>query len=145
MNRGDSVDFVVPGRPVPLGRPRFGGGKARTPDKSRAAQAAIGLLASPHFHGDISMPVDVELMFVYAIPKSWPTWRKERAADQRERPRAADVDNLAKQVLDALNGIAFDDDVQVVSLACSKHYVTGIDDDAFTHIIVRYPDDLGET
>ena len=32
-----------------------------------------------------------------------------------------DVDNIAKAVLDALNGVAFEDDSQVVRLRCSKH------------------------
>ena len=32
-----------------------------------------------------------------------------------------DVDNLAKTVLDSLNGIAFDDDSQVSSLIVEKH------------------------
>ena len=138
MNSGDEVTFTIPGRPVPLGRPRFGNGKARTPQRSRDAQAAIGLVAASHFHGDISGDVDVELMFVYAIPKSWPRWRKERAEEQHERPGIADVDNLTKQVLDALNGIAYDDDKQVVSLTCSKHYVTDVGDDAFTYVVVKY-------
>ena len=37
-----------------------------------------------------------------------------------KRYRTVDVDNLAKAVLDALNGIAYEDDSQVASLICDK-------------------------
>jgi len=37
-------------------------------------------------------------------------------------PTGADVDNLAKALLDALNGIAFNDDSQVVILNIQKRY-----------------------
>ena len=33
-----------------------------------------------------------------------------------------DVDNIAKAVLDALNGIAYDDDKQITSLVIDKKY-----------------------
>lgn len=33
-----------------------------------------------------------------------------------------DLDNLAKIVLDALNGVAYEDDKQIISLEVSKHY-----------------------
>ncbi|WP_285009613.1 RusA family crossover junction endodeoxyribonuclease [Pedobacter faecalis] len=39
----------------------------------------------------------------------------------KRRYNEVDVDNLAKCVLDALNGIAFDDDSQVATLICQKH------------------------
>lgn len=39
-----------------------------------------------------------------------------------------DLDNLAKFVLDALNGIAYDDDSQVATLTCAKAYTTSPDD-----------------
>jgi len=38
-----------------------------------------------------------------------------------KRFKEVDVDNLAKYVLDSLNGIAYEDDSQVVSLICKKH------------------------
>ena len=33
-----------------------------------------------------------------------------------------DIDNIAKAVLDALNGVAYGDDNQVTALEVSKHY-----------------------
>ena len=39
----------------------------------------------------------------------------------RSDRRRVDSDNLAKHVLDAMNGILYDDDDQVVSLTIEKH------------------------
>lgn len=138
MNSGQRVNIVVPGRPVPLSRPRFANGRAYTCDKSRAAQAHIGLLAAPRFHGDITADVFLELDFIYDVPKSWPKAKRDKAHGQALRPRYADVDNLAKQVLDGLNGIAYADDVQVVSLLCSKRFAFDAHDAAHTSITVIY-------
>lgn len=138
MNSGQRVNIVVPGRPVPLSRPRFANGRAYTCDKSRAAQADIGAMASPCFHGDIGGDVVVELDFVYDVPKSWPKHKRDKAHGQALRPRYADVDNLAKQVLDGLNGIAYADDMQVVSLFCSKRFAFDDHDAAHTSITVTY-------
>lgn len=44
-----------------------------------------------------------------------------------------DLDNIAKTVLDALNGIAYDDDKQIVSLIVDKRYCRG---DETEHITV---------
>ena len=38
-----------------------------------------------------------------------------------KRFKEVDVDNLAKCVLDCLNGIAFEDDSQVVTIICNKN------------------------
>ena len=38
-----------------------------------------------------------------------------------KRYKTVDIDNLAKAVLDSLNGIAYEDDSQIASLICNKH------------------------
>ena len=35
-----------------------------------------------------------------------------------------DLDNIAKTILDALNGIAYEDDKQIVELHCEKYYTS---------------------
>ncbi len=67
-------------------------------------------------------PVNVEMMFCYPIPKSWSRKMKEELDHRRIR---ADVDNLAGGVFDALNGVAWNDDKDIVSLVCSKRYSEG--------------------
>ena len=55
----------------------------------------------------------------YQYPSSWSCKRKLSTLWKVSRP---DADNLAKIVLDALNGIAFADDAQVVELIVQKQF-----------------------
>ena len=58
-----------------------------------------------------------------AVPDSWPMARKAEALAGRLMPATKpDCDNLAKTVLDALNGVLWLDDAQVVDLSVSKRY-----------------------
>lgn len=51
-----------------------------------------------------------------------------------------DIDNIAKSVLDALNGVAYIDDKQVYSLTCNKYFDTISDTDYLTVVIYYYDD-----
>lgn len=124
------LSFKVHGAPVPQGRPRFTrNGRIYTPKTStqwrkRVADAAeVALLNGPEFPA--GAPLDVFLSFSLPIPESWPKWKREAA----ERGQVAhlgkpDADNLAKAVLDGLNGALFTDDAQVVRLNVAKGYAT---------------------
>ena len=48
--------------------------------------------------------------------------KRARALDGQEIPGKPDLDNVAKGVLDALNGVAYVDDTQVVRLLVQKQY-----------------------
>ena len=48
-----------------------------------------------------------------------------RAGPREPRCAKPDCDNLAKAVLDALNGVLWQDDSQVVELSVSKWYAAG--------------------
>lgn len=68
-------------------------------------------------------PLVVHLMFGMRIPKS--TNKTDRVAmlERRKRPiTKPDLDNCAKSVLDALNGIAYKDDNQIVTMYAKKYY-----------------------
>jgi Holliday junction resolvase RusA-like endonuclease len=72
---------------------------------------------------DEKQPICVNLVFGMPIPKSTPKSRKMAMAEGIVRhTNRPDVDNLAKSVLDALNGIAWVDDSQIVKLSAEKHY-----------------------
>lgn len=92
---------VVPGEPVPKGRPRKGQGRWYTPtqtsdaeDELRWGLRAAGVLGAPD--ADWTMAVSVRFYM---------------GSGQRK-----DIDNLVKLVLDACNGFVWHDDVQVVAL-----------------------------
>tara|TARA_Y100000296_G_scaffold66084_1_gene77973 strand:+ start:232 stop:660 length:429 start_codon:yes stop_codon:yes gene_type:complete len=96
-----------------------------TPEKTRVAEreflalAAHALPASP-----LAGPLRVWLAFFVSRPRTKPKWWKAAAVANPPRvwPRGRDVDNLAKQALDAMNGRFFVDDRQVVSLTATKQY-----------------------
>lgn len=62
----------------------------------------------------------------FDIPKSTTKKERERMLNNEVLPtKKPDADNIAKCVCDALNGIAYKDDVQVVNLSVCKKYTDG--------------------
>ena len=123
-----AITFSVPGEPVPQPRPRVStrGGFARAyvPAKHpvhayRAAIANAARAAGAGVHGE---PVGVLIDLVWERPKSH--LRKSGVKPDAPQYPRCDVDNAAKAVLDALNGVAWEDDSQVCSLTVAKHYGT---------------------
>ena len=128
------VSFVVPGEPQGKGRPRFGVRKAagggayvsvRTPDKTVVYENLIKMeyqeQTGGYRFGDKDM-LEMEIEAYYSIPKS--TSKKKRAAMLAGdiRPiKKPDLDNIYK-CIDALNGIAFRDDAQIVRAVIEKFY-----------------------
>jgi Holliday junction resolvase RusA-like endonuclease len=81
-----------------------------------------------------SGPIRMTLHFYMPRPKShYRNHQPGRGRLKQNAPmlvqRKVDVDNLAKFVLDSLNGILYEDDHQIVSLYCSKCYDDDDDDD----------------
>ena len=59
----------------------------------------------------------------YKIPKSYSKKRVQAIRDGLEKPtKKPDADNIAKIILDSLNGIAYKDDSQIVELRVIKRY-----------------------
>lgn len=57
----------------------------------------------------------------FAMPKSWSD-RKKKAKSGQPCTKRPDADNIAKAILDALNGLAYDDDSQIVDLTVRKFW-----------------------
>jgi len=66
-------------------------------------------------------PVRVEIFFYFPRPKSL-TWKKKKMR-RLWKSKKPDIDNCVKSTLDAMNGIAFEDDGQVSELFCKKFLV----------------------
>ena len=114
-----SVSFYVFGKVRGKGRPRFTRcGHAYTPKPTRDYERAIreafenapGRPPEP-----FSGPIAVCIMTYRQLPKSTP-----KSVSSEHDTHKPDIDNVAKIVLDALNGVAWEDDAQVVSLTVSK-------------------------
>ena len=59
--------------------------------------------------------VNMNIIFAFRRPKSLS--KKERTVPKTTKP---DIDNLTKAILDALNGIAWNDDAQIAEISARK-------------------------
>jgi len=123
------VSFVVPGEPQGKGRARIGkvGTHARmfTPAKTLAYEGVIAFAAQAAMAGRelITGPVLLEMNMLHPIRDSWSKKKKAGALAGEIAPTIkCDADNCLKAVCDALNGIVWKDDVQVVNVSLSKRF-----------------------
>jgi Holliday junction resolvase RusA-like endonuclease len=71
----------------------------------------------------LKTPVSVYLYVRLPIPQSYPKKRREACLSGAEKPcKKPDIDNIAKTYLDAMNGVIFVDDTQVIDLHVKKLY-----------------------
>jgi|GEM_PF-6891064 len=96
-----SYRVVIETRPVPKARPRLGiNGRMYTPRETKQFEGLISWCTRSVVKKPIEKPVRVNI-------------------DVYSKTRA-DLDNIAKAILDGLSGIAFIDDRQVVDLRIRK-------------------------
>lgn len=115
-----TVSFFITGKPVGKGRPRFGNGRTYTPKATADYEKLVRQCYLDAGGRKLSGYVAFEFRALYPIPKSKD--RRYVTKKDRELMRAGrilpdakpDGDNIEKIILDALTGIAFDDDKQVV-------------------------------
>ena len=69
------------------------------------------------------VPLEVEITACFPIPKSATKKDRERIKLMEYYPtKKPDADNIAKVVCDALNGLAYKDDAQVIDLTVHKRF-----------------------
>jgi Holliday junction resolvase RusA-like endonuclease len=123
-----TLQFVIPGPPVGKGRPRFStqGGKPRsyTPAVTREYEALIAARATEVMQGNapLKTPIRVMIEATMSVPLSWSKAKRQAALDGDIYPARPDVDNIAKTVLDGMNGVVYADDAQVTHLKVNKKY-----------------------
>jgi len=111
---------VVLGDPVAQGRPRFSrqGGfvKAYDPAKSRDYKSYVRLIAAQNAPvTPVEGAIEFSLRIYRAIPKGMPKYKREAAKAWALRPvTKPDVSNVLKGVEDALKGVWYKDDSQIV-------------------------------
>lgn len=120
------------GPPLGKGRPRFRSiakasrrfAMAYTPARTRAYENALRQVAALVMRGKPPMQgaLRVTVQAFMPIPKSWPRKKIAAAINGEIRPATKpDVDNILK-VLDALNGIVWEDDAQIIDARIVKAY-----------------------
>ncbi len=112
------VTFTIDGRPYACQRPRYIAKLKRvlTSKSTRQTQANIAKCAKDAMAGrsPLTGALRVEISFYFPRPKKW-----HGGYSHTSRP---DIDNLAKNVLDACNTIVWADDCQIAQLVCDKRY-----------------------
>jgi len=99
----EQIKIVIPGRPVPKGRPRFGrGGNVYTPKRTREYEELVGWYAKQCIPKPLKGDIELHIK-VYVKNNVFP-----------------DIDNIAKAIMDGLNGVAYRDDRQVVCLSVQR-------------------------
>ena len=117
--------IVVEGEVVPKGRARITrSGIAYTPKKTRDYENKLAFFAaevmkdSPLLEGPLWVCVRVSV----SIPESWSKKKRALALAGEIKPIGRpDLDNYIK-ILDALNGIVWKDDSQIVEISAFKYY-----------------------
>ena len=95
-------------------------GHAFTDKRTREYERAI---RDGYLGGKFEGAIGISIEFGMPIPKSESKKRKSlMLADIIHHTKKSDVDNMVKAVTDALNGIAYDDDSQIVYLYARKKY-----------------------
>lgn len=122
-----AINFIVPGNPQGKGRPRFSrnGHHTYTPKKTTDYENLIKrcYLEQSNYKIPINVPVRISILAVFSMPKNTSKANKLHMILKKIRPcKKPDGDNIEKAVLDALNGIAYEDDRQVVMCEWEKVY-----------------------
>lgn len=120
--------ITIPGKPVGKARPKFRGAgfkvitytppatKKYEKEVARIYKQSAGVLYT-------EIPLRVRILAKFPIPESWSKKNKEKALKCEIKPnKKPDLDNIAKIILDGLNGVAYTDDKQVTSLEIEKVY-----------------------
>lgn len=120
-----AIHFIVAGRPTAWQRTNTFKGRHITPKDMREAQDTIAWSCRAAMKGMVPMTgaLRLEVLCVYAVPRTWPNWKRSVALMGKVwKATVPDHDNLTKQIGDALNGIAFVDDAQIVRSSIAKRY-----------------------
>lgn len=107
--RVDVLQFTVPGRPIPKGRPRRDSrtNHVHTPQRTIDAEAVVAQYAQvamsrARLRSPLDVPIGVRLTFV--LPDR----------------RIVDLDNLCKLAWDAMNNLVFTDDKLIEEMAARR-------------------------
>ncbi len=120
--------FTIPGEPEGKARPRVvrtnGKVHAYTPSKTKAYEERVReayiVAGGKHFGKE---PITMEIYVWFGIPKSASKSTRQAMLDAKIYPtKKPDADNIAKLVCDSINGIAYDDDSQVVYVSVRKYF-----------------------
>ena len=123
------IDFIVYGEPKGKGRPRatYNGRFTRiyTPQDTTNYENLIKLsyLDAKQINYMQGEQIKAKIDIFQSIPKATSKKKTQLMLNGKIRPtKKPDIDNIIKCVFDALNGIAFKDDTQIICVESQKYY-----------------------
>ena len=121
------IQFVITGEPQGKGRPRFARSvHTYTPEKTAAYEKAAALAYKRRYQGksfEKGVPLEMRIRAYCKVPQSASKAKRADMLSGMIRPiKTPDADNIAKIICDALNGVAYHDDAQIVRIAVEKYY-----------------------
>ena len=121
--------FALRCEPQGKGRPRFyrrgNYVGTYTPEKTVDYEAEVKKAYCQQCKGvfEKGVPIEVTVRAFFRPPKSTSKCKLDKMIDKKIRPtKKPDLDNVAKAIADALNGVAYHDDAQIVALHVEKFY-----------------------
>lgn len=125
------IEFVIPGKAVGKGRPRFRKVGAfvqtYTPEKTVSWENLVAVSAM-NARGDLmptDSPVSLRVEVQCLPPASWSKKKQLAALAGEVHPaKKPDLDNVIKAIGDALNGVLWVDDCQIVRVEAWKRYAS---------------------
>lgn len=104
---------------------RNGHARAYTPAKTVNYESLIALAGQQAMdnRAPLETPIGLVVSAIFAIPKSWPKKRRQKALGSIEwHTSRPDGDNILKAVGDGLNGVVWHDDSQIATCRIQKFY-----------------------
>ena len=136
------VSFTIPGPPKGKARPKVtraqnGASVTYTPDATVAYEELVRARYTTEAKGyrfPDNAALRVEIKAYFPVPKSSTKYIKAGMLNGRIRPtKKPDTDNIIKIICDALNGLAYKDDAQIVSNSTEKRYAN----DGFVEVCIK--------
>lgn len=128
------MEFTVIGKIQPKQRPRFV--RRGSFIQTYTPQATLDyqkLVADSYLenYGNLKLltgALKVEINAFFNVPKSYSKKKKAELYGKPNTQHNGDIDNVAKSILDGLNGVAWDDDTIVYDLHITKWYTLSDDE-----------------
>lgn len=120
----NDIYFIVDGAVQPKERPRFtSSGRIFTPRRTLEYEQRVKASYMTEYPYGVAFPeeaVEMVINIYVQVPQSYSKKRQDSMIMNEFPTRRPDLDNQIKAIADALNGVAYTDDKQVVSIKVNK-------------------------
>ena len=120
-----TAEFTIHAEPTGKARPRVTRFGAYTPKKTKQYEDLVKAeYISQCLGADFAdNALEITVIAIYPIPKSASKAKRAKMLAGEIRPtKKPDYDNICKAICDALNGVAYKDDAQIVDAHVLKYY-----------------------